>query len=72
MNAGSLHHFVVGAPGSATAGTAFTLSVTAKDASENTVAGYSSSVGLSASSGTISPTSTGTSGWSNGVWTMPR
>ena len=68
VTAGSLDHFVVGAPGSATVGTPFTLSVTAKDAYGNTITSYSSSVGLSASTGTISPTSTGTSGWSNGVW----
>ena len=43
--------------------------VTAKDASGNTVTSYSSSVGLTAPSGSVSPTSTGTSGWVNGVWT---
>ena len=68
VSAGSLHNFVVVAPSSATAGTAFTLTVTAQDASGNTITTYSSSVGLSASSGTINPTSTGTSGWSSGVW----
>ncbi len=68
VNVGSLSKFVVVAPSSATAGSAFTLSVTAEDAYGNTISSYSSSVGLSASSGTISPTSTGTSGWSNGVW----
>jgi hypothetical protein len=68
VSAGSLSKFVLSAPSSATAGTAFTLTVTAEDAYGNTVTTYSSSVPLSASSGSISPTSTGTSGWSNGVW----
>jgi hypothetical protein len=66
--AAGLDHFVVSAPGSVTAGSVFTLTVTAKNASENTVTSYNSSVGLNASSGSISPTSTGTSGWSSGVW----
>ena len=51
MSAGSLSKFVVGAPTSATAGSAFTLTVTAEDASGNPITTYSSSVGLSASSG---------------------
>jgi hypothetical protein len=68
VSAGSLSKFVLSAPSSATAGTAFTLTVTAEDAYGNTVTSYSSSVPLSASTGAISPTSTGTSGWSNGVW----
>ena len=68
VNAGALNHFVVGAPGSVTAGSAFTLTVTAKDAYGNTIKTYSSSVGLTVSSGSISPTNTGTSGWSSGVW----
>ncbi len=65
---GSLDHFIVSAPSSATAGSYFSLSVTAVDAYGNTITTYSSSVGLSASSGSISPTSTGTSDWLNGVW----
>ncbi len=69
VSAGSLSKFVVGAPSSATAGTAFTLTVTAEDTYGNPILSYSSSVGLTASSGSISPTSTGTTGWSNGVWT---
>jgi len=66
--AASLHHFVVVAPGSATVNSAFSLSVTAKDVHNNTIKNYKGSVGLSASSGVISPVSTGSSGWSNGVW----
>jgi hypothetical protein len=65
---GSIDHFVVTAPSTATAGAPFTLTITAKDASGNTITTYSNAVGLSASSGTISPTSTGTTGWTNGVW----
>ena len=68
VSAGSLSKFVVGAPTSATVGSAFTLTVRAEDGSGNTITSYSSSVGLSASSGSISPTSTGTSDWVNGVW----
>ena len=52
-----------------TAGTPITFTITAEDISGNTLPGYSSSVPLSASSGTMTPTSTGTSGWSLGVWT---
>ena len=48
---GSLDHFIVSAPSSATAGSYFSLSVTAVDAYGNTITTYSSSVGLSASSG---------------------
>jgi hypothetical protein len=68
VNAASLSKFVLGAPSSAIAGSPFTLTVTVEDAYGNIITSYGSSVGLSASSGTISPTSTGTSGWSSGVW----
>jgi hypothetical protein len=70
VTVGSLSSFVVSVPGSATAGSAFTLTMTAKDSSGNTITSYSSSVGLSASSGTISPTSasSSTGTWSNGIW----
>jgi hypothetical protein len=66
-----LNHFIFGTISSPqTSGKAFSITITAKDASGNTINGYNSSVGLSVSSGlTISPTSTGTSGWSSGVWT---
>ena len=67
---GPVDHFVFNAITSPqTAGSAFSVSITAKDNAGNTVANYGSSVGLSVSTGTINPTSTGTSGWSNGVWT---
>ncbi len=67
---GTLDHFILNPISSPqTSGSAFSITVTAKDAYGNTVANYGSSVGISVSSGTINPTSTGTSGWSSGVWT---
>ena len=62
--------FTVTESGSQYSGTAFSISVTALDQYNNVITGFSSSVGLSVNGGpTISPTSTGTTGWSNGVWT---
>jgi protein-tyrosine-phosphatase len=55
VNAGALDHFVVGAPTSATAGSAFTLTVTAKDAYGNTVTSYTGTPSLTVSAGSISP-----------------
>ena len=69
VNPGALSKFAFSNIGAQTAGTAFSIIVTAQDANGNTVTGYSSSVPLSVSFGTISPTSTGTSGWSGSVWT---
>jgi hypothetical protein len=68
---GTLNHFVFNTIGTQPAGKAFSIMITAKDAYGNTVTGCASSVGLSASTGgrTITPASTGTSGWLNGVWT---
>jgi large repetitive protein len=68
---GPLSKFAVVAPGSVTTGQPFTLTVTAQDALSNTIVAYSSSVGLtlSGAGSTINPTSTGTTGWSSGVWT---
>ena len=71
VNVGSVSKFVVGSPASATAGTGFTLTVTAEDAYGNIVTNYTGPAGLSASSGTIAPTTTGTSGWTSGVWSSP-
>jgi hypothetical protein len=70
MYYGALNHFVFNTISTQTAGTAFRITITAKDAYGNTVTSYASSVGFSASTGigTITPTSTGTSGWLNGVW----
>jgi hypothetical protein len=67
---GPINHFVFNTINTPqTAGSAFSVTITAKDAFGNTVANYGSSVGMSVSIGTINPTSTGTSGWSSGVWT---
>ncbi len=56
--------------GSQHSGTAFSISVTALDQDNNIITGFSSSVGLSVSGGpSIGSSSTGTTGWSNGVWT---
>ena len=67
VNAGALDHFVFSSIGIQTAGIAFSITITAKDASGNTVTSYAGTNTLSASSGTISPTSTGT--FSSGIWT---
>lgn len=40
VSASTVHHFLVSAPASATAGTAFNVTVTAQDVSNNTVTGY--------------------------------
>lgn len=50
-----------------TAGTAFSITITAKDASGNTVTSYTGTNTLTVSSGTISPTST--TAFTAGVWT---
>ncbi len=63
-----LSQFAVKSPSSVTAYIPFTLTVTAKDADLTTVTSFSASVDLSASPGSITPNRTGTSDWSNGVW----
>jgi hypothetical protein len=50
-----------------TAGTAFTIKITAKDSSDRTVTGYSGTNVLADTTGTISPTVT--TAFSSGVWT---
>ena len=50
-----------------TAGSAFSLTITAKDSSDNTVTSYTGTNTLTVSSGTISPTST--TAFVSGVWT---
>ena len=67
VNAGTLDHFVFNSIGTQTAGTAFSITISAKDANGNTVTSYAGTNTLSASAGTISPTSTGT--FSSGIWT---
>ena len=60
--------FAVSASSPQTVGTLFTLTVMAKDGDGTVVADYTGPVALSASSGSITPTSTGTGGWASGVW----
>lgn len=49
VNAATLDHFTVSAPSTATAGTAFSVTVAAKDASNNTLSAYAGTVHLSTS-----------------------
>ncbi|MGH9711792.1 MAG: InlB B-repeat-containing protein [Candidatus Acidiferrales bacterium] len=49
--AGPATHFLVSAPGTATAGTAFNVTVTAQDASNNTATGYTSIVHFTSTDG---------------------
>jgi len=68
VNPGALDHFTLDAINSPrTAGTAFKVRMTAKDAYENTVTTYSATPSLSNTTSTISPTTTGA--FSNGVRT---
>lgn len=55
VSAAVVDHFDLTAPGTATAGTAFAVTVTAKDASGATVPGYAGSKALSWSGGTAAP-----------------
>jgi hypothetical protein len=69
VNAGGLDHFVFSAVSSPqTAGSAFSVTVTAKDLFGNTVTGYSGTPSLTYSARSIFPSSA-TGGFSNGVWT---
>ncbi len=66
--ASSLSQFVFSTISSPqTAGSAFSLTITAKDSSDNTVTSYTGTNTLTVSSGTISPTST--TAFVSGVWT---
>ncbi|MFH0848407.1 MAG: hypothetical protein V1857_02760, partial [archaeon] len=67
MNAGTLDRFIFNTVSSPqTAGASFSITITSKDAYNNTVTGYTGSNSLSDSTGTITPTSTGT--FTAGVW----
>ncbi|MEW6127478.1 MAG: HYR domain-containing protein [Acidobacteriota bacterium] len=59
VNAGALDHFAIGAISTQTAGIAFNISLTAQDANNNTVTSFASTVSLSTTAGTISPTTSG-------------
>ncbi|MFC2003838.1 SBBP repeat-containing protein, partial [Chloroflexota bacterium] len=67
INPGTLDHFTFNAIIHQISGTAFSITITAKDASENTVTSYSGTPTLSDTTGTISPTVTGV--FSSGNWT---
>ena len=67
VDPGALDHFIFNSITTQTVGTAFSIAVTAKDLNENTVTSYTGTNTLSASSGTISPTST--SKFTSGIWT---
>jgi hypothetical protein len=60
-------HFVVTVPDSATAGSAFIITVTAVDASGNTVSSFNGTVSLSADHGSVNPSMSGS--FPAGVWT---
>jgi flagellin-like protein len=67
VNPGALAQFSFNTISSPTAGTPFSITITAQDAYGNTVTSYSGTNTLTVSSGTISPT--GTTVFSAGVWT---
>ncbi|MFA6473018.1 MAG: ice-binding family protein, partial [Candidatus Latescibacterota bacterium] len=57
INAGVLHHFAIGSIStSPTAGSSFSVTITAQDVNNNTVPGFTGTVGFTTNAGTISPT----------------
>ena len=68
VNPGQLHHFEVSTISSPqTAGTSFSITVTAQDAGNNTVSSFTGSVDLSTTAGTITPTVSDS--FTSGIWT---
>ena len=67
VNIPPLDHFVFSTIGTQTAGESFSITITAKDASNHTLTNYIGSNILNASTGSISPINTGN--FSNGIWT---
>ncbi|HLN89380.1 MAG TPA: PKD domain-containing protein, partial [Candidatus Binatia bacterium] len=67
VNIPPLDHFVFSSISTQTAGTSFIITITAKDASNNTLTNYLGTNTLNVSTGTISPVNTGA--FSKGVWT---
>jgi hypothetical protein len=59
VNPGALNHFVINVPSSATAGSLFSITITAVDAYENTVTNFTGTVSLSVNHGSISPSTSG-------------
>ncbi len=68
VNAASLDNFVFDTVADQTAGSAFSITVTAKDVYGNTVTGFTGTPSLTYSAGSITPSSA-TGGFSSGVWT---
>jgi len=66
VNFASLDHFVFSSVGTQVAGTSFSVTITAKDASNNTLTNYVGTNTLNVSIGTISPSVTGV--FLSGVW----
>jgi len=56
INAAGLNHFVFNSVGSQTAGSAFSIMITAEDSYGNTLTGYTGTPSLTVSAGSISPT----------------
>ncbi len=67
LNYAPIDHFIFIPVGDQVAGTSFAITITAKDASNNTLTHYNGINTLSVSNGTINPTAT--AAFSNGVWT---
>jgi hypothetical protein len=69
INDQTLHHFAIANISSPkTAGTAFNITITAQDASNNTVSGFTGTVNLTTNAGTITPTTS--NAFTNGVLTQ--
>ncbi|MBD3290545.1 hypothetical protein GF337_17200, partial [candidate division KSB1 bacterium] len=66
VSAGTLDHFDFAAISTQTAGAGFGITITAKDASNNTITSFTETANLSDETGTISPSVTGA--FVNGVW----
>jgi hypothetical protein len=67
ITAGALDHFDFDTIGTQTVNTPFTITITAKDSSDNVVTSYTGTNTLNLNMGTINPTSTGN--FTSGVWT---
>ncbi len=66
VNPGTVNHFVIIAPNSATVSTAFSMTVTAKDTFGNTATGFAGTVSLSVNQGSVSPSTSST--FAAGAW----
>ena len=59
FTAGPLDHFAFNTIGTQTAGTAFSVTITAQDVNDNTVTSFTGTVNLTTTAGTISPVTSG-------------